>query len=285
MRGKHDNIPRMELDFVVKALDEKKRIAPNGSPYWMARELMVILGYSNWVNFKNAIEKAIVSCETAGVAPGDQFVGTDEMVSIGSGAHRQVEDWCLSKYACYLIAMNGEPSKGEIATAQAYFAIQSHRQESQDLLTDAERRLMLRDRVKDGNKKLSGAAQDAGVRSSMFGIFHDVGYKGLYGGLGVRDIKRLKGIDEKEELLDRMGRAELAANEFRITQTEEVLRNKQIKGETNAINTHAAVSRKVRQTIHEIGGTSPEKLPPEPSIKKLAEQKRKQLKPGKDESR
>jgi DNA-damage-inducible protein D len=268
----------MELDFVVKALDEKKRVAPNGSPYWMARELMVILGYSNWVNFKSAIEKAITSCETSGIPSSDQFVETSEMISIGKGGKRKVDDWCLSKYACDLIAMNGDSSKAEIATAQTYFAIQTHRQESQDLLTDQERRLLLRNRVKDGNKKLSSAAKDAGVRSSMFGVFHDAGYKGLYKGLGVRDIKKLKGIDEKEDLLDCMGRAELAANEFRITQTEEVLRNKNVSGENSAINTHAAIGRKVRQTIEEIGGTVPEKLRPEPSIKELAQKAAKQLK-------
>lgn len=247
----------MELDFVVKALDEKKLAAPNGSPYWMARDLMVILGYVRWENFRNTIDKAIMACGAAGVEPSDQFAETKKLIGSGKGAEREIEDWYLSKYACYLIGMNGDSTKPEIATAQTYFAVQTHRQEKQDQLTEAERRVLLRNRVKDGNRKLSGAAQDAGVRGSMFGIFHDAGYKGLYGGIGLREIKNSKGIPLGEDLLDRMGRAELAANEFRITQTEEVLRNKGIRGERNAIDAHQEVGKKVRRTIQEIGGTLP----------------------------
>jgi len=158
------------LDFVIRVLDEKKRTAPNGHPYWMARDLMGVLGYTDWRNFKNALEKAIVACDNSGIEPADQFVETNEMVPTGSGAHRKIEDWFLSKYACYLIAMNGDPAKSEIATAQTYFAVQTHKQESQELLSDEHRRLLLRNRVKDANKKLSGAAKDAGfgVRCSAF---------------------------------------------------------------------------------------------------------------------
>lgn len=165
--------------------------------------------------------------------------------------------------------MNGDTTKPQVATAQAYFVEQTYRQEAQEGLIDAERRVLLRDRVKDANRKLGGAAKDAGVRSVKFGIFHDAGYKGLYGGLGAQAIKTKKGISAKEDLLDCIGRAELAANEFRITQTEEKLRREQIKGEQRAIDTHHAVGKKVRETIKEIGGTMPELLPAAPSIKKL----------------
>jgi DNA-damage-inducible protein D len=239
---------------------------------------MNILTYKDWRDFRELIEKAIVSCDMAGNFSNNHFVQKDDMVEIGSGAQRKRENYVLSQYACYLVAMNGDPAKPEIAASQAYFADQTYKQEKQEALSEDERRLLLRNRVKDGNKKLSAAAKDSGVRDSMFGVFHDAGYKGLYGGFGMRDVKKSKGVPDKEDLLDCMGRAELAANEFRITQTEEQLRIKNIRGEQVAIETHRQVGAKVRQTIKEIGGTMPEKLPAEPSIKKLAAKAKKELK-------
>lgn len=166
-----------QLDYIVTVLDEKKKTAANGNPYWMARDVMAVLGYQDWTNFRNVLVKAIASCDNSGEFSSDHFCEVAEMVSIGSGAQRKIENWILSKYACYLVAMNGDSNKPEIATAQSYFAVQTQRQETQDLLIEEERRLVLRDRVKDGNKKLSGAANEAGVRSTMFGVFHDAGYK------------------------------------------------------------------------------------------------------------
>jgi DNA-damage-inducible protein D len=267
-----------QITYVKDALEAKKKSAPNGSPYWDARELMGILDYADWRDFSEVIEKAKVACDMSGNFSNDHFVHLPELVGIGSGAQRERDNYMLSKYACHLIAMNGSSAKPEIATAQTYFAVQTQKQESQEQLTDEERRLLLRDRVKDGNKKLTGAARAAGVRNSMFGIFHDEGYKGLYDGLGMEEIRKLKNIPEKEQILDCMGRVELAANEFRITQTEEKLRIDNIKTESAAIKTHRQVGAKVRQTIKEIGGTMPEDLPPEPSIKKLAAKKAKEAK-------
>ena len=258
------------LEHVVNLLDSKRKAAPNGQPMWSARDVMTILGYKDWRSFKDVIEKAKTACENSSQFSTNHFVEAPDMVDIGSGAKREVENLVLSKYACYLVAMNGESSKPEVATAQTYFAVQTHKQESQDLLTEEERRLLLRNRVKDANKKLGGAAQAAGVRGTMFGVFHDAGYKGLYGGRGKKAIKKAKGIAAKDDLLDCIGRAELAANEFRITQTEEKLSKDNVSGEANAINTHFAVGVLVRRTIQEIGGTMPEKLPAEFSIKKLA---------------
>jgi DNA-damage-inducible protein D len=271
-----------QLDFVVKALEAKKKVADNGAEMWSARDLQQILNYETWRRFREVIERAKIASDNSGQFSSNHFVESDEMVEIGSGAKREVENVILSRYACYLVAMNGDASKPEVATAQSYFAVQTYKQETQELLTDEERRLLLRDRVKDANKKLSGAAKDAGVRSQMFGVFHDAGYKGLYGNRGLQAIKKKKGIGEKEDLLDRIGRAELAANEFRITQTEEKLRKEQIKGEDKAINTHYQVGVKVRQTIKDIGGTMPEELPTEPSIKKLTAAKAKEQKKLKD---
>ncbi|HVC46727.1 MAG TPA: DNA damage-inducible protein D [Terracidiphilus sp.] len=272
-------------NLIIGRLKALRKTSQNGNHYWIAREIMTVLDYSDWRDFRQVIERAKASCENAGNFIADHFVLVHEMVVIGSGAKREVDNFALSKYACYLIAMNGDTVKSEIAAAQAYFVEQTYRQEDQERLTEEERRLLLRARVKDANRKLSGAAKDAGVRSKMFGIFQDAGYKGLYEGRGVRSIKQIKGIDEKEDLLDCIGRAELAANEFRITQTEEKLRIEGIKGEQRAIDTHLGVGKRVRQAIKDIGGTMPERLPAEPSIKKLSKKNSKPLKGSVESSR
>ncbi len=262
-----------ETHLVIERLNALRRISPRGKPFWMGREIMEVLDYKDWRDFREVIERAKTSCEMAGHFSAHQFVLMPEMVSIGSGAQRERENFALSQYACYLIAMNGDPSKPEIADAQAYFTEQTYLQEQQNLLTESERRLVIRDRVKDANRKLSGAAKVSGVRNKMFGVFHDAGYKGLYGGLGAEAVKTRKKIDPKDNILDCMGRAELAANEFRITQTEQTLTNKGIKGEQKAIDTHMNIGKKVRATMKELGNTLPENLPAEPSIKKLAASK------------
>jgi DNA-damage-inducible protein D len=201
-------------NYVIEKLKALQKTTKNGVPFWMAREIMDILDYRNWSDFREVIERARMSCQNAGNFVTGHFVSMPEMVEIGSGAMRERENYALSKYACYLIAMNGETSKPEIAVAQAYFVEQTYRQEAVDLLSEDERRLLIRNRVKEANRKLGGAAKEAGVTSKMFGVFHDAGYKGLYGGLGVEDIKRKKRISESDELLDCIGRTELAANEF-----------------------------------------------------------------------
>jgi len=265
-------------NIVIERLQVLQRISPNGQPYWMAKEIMGVLDYREWRDFRQVIERAKTSCENAGHFSSNHFVRMPELVEIGSGAKREVENFALSKYACYLVAMNGDTSKPEIAVAQAYFVEQTYRQEQEQLLTDEERRLLIRNRVKDANRKLGGAAKEAGVTSRMFGVFHDAGYKGLYGGLGAEEIKRKKSIPEGDDLLDCMGRAELAANEFRITQTEEKLRIEAIKGEQRAIDAHYAVGNKVRQTMKDMKTTLPENLPAAPSIKKLAAAKAREAK-------
>jgi DNA-damage-inducible protein D len=274
------------LTYIVEKLDGSKSIRPNGAEIWDARTVYSILGYSDWTNFKGVIHKAITACDNSGVFSSNHFREFTEKVQIGSGAKREIENWRLSRYACYLVAMNGASEKPEVATAQTYFAAQTLRSEAQQALTEEERRLLLRDRVKGANKKLGGAAQAAGVASRNFGIFHDAGYKGLYGGRGVKQIKQIKGIRESEDLLDCIGRAELAMNEFRITQTEERLREGNIHGEDRAIKTHSAVGKQVRAAIEKIGGKMPEHHAAEPSVKKLALAKKKseKLSSGQGES-
>lgn len=275
-KGRAQQSMDSHIEYAKTALDASMRVTPKGNPYWYGRDVMEILSYSRWENFTEVVGKAILACDNSGKFSANHFRYITEMIEAGKGAKKKRENVALSRYACYLIAMNGDSSKPEVATAQTYFAVQTHKQEMEQALTDQQRRLMLRDRVKDANKKLFGAAQAAGVK--RFGIFQDAGYKGLYGGLGRDDIKRVKGIGEADDLLDCIDREELAANEFRITQTEAKLKRDGVQGEEKATNTHFAVGRKVRQAIVDIRGTMPEKLPAAPSIKKLADKQAKDTK-------
>ncbi|HEY4879932.1 MAG TPA: DNA damage-inducible protein D [Candidatus Acidoferrales bacterium] len=276
-------VPKTSNSLVVSTherLDSLRNEHENGSHFWMARGLMTVLGYSTWENFKNAIGRAKMSCESTGVDPNNHFRDTTKMIVVGKGAEVPREDCYLSKYACYLVAMNGDPSKPAIGAAQAYFVVQTAKQERLDDLVEAEKRIELRDRVADHNKQLNAAAKDAGVPSGKFGLFHDAGYRGLYE-MSYQEIKAKKGIAASDTVLDCAGRVELAANEFRITQTEQKLRVKNVKGQNLAISTHLEVGKEVRATIKRIGGPMPEDLPAEPHIRKLkaASKKAKNLKP------
>lgn len=251
-----------ELDAVLKALESVKRMAPNGEDYWMARDIQSILGYEEWRNFEGVVERAKLACESAGFRVTYHFVDTTKKISGGKGAQLKRADCYLTRYACYLIAMNGDSSKPEISTAQSYFAAQARRQE----LQDQSKRIALRERVRRGNTVLFGTAKSAGVQ--RYALFTDAGYRGLYG-MGLKDIKAHKRIANSEDLLDRAGHAELAANEFRITQTQQKLERERIQGEPAAMATHRAVGKEVRDAIQRIGGTMPEDLPVEEPIRKL----------------
>lgn len=261
------------------ALDGARRVAPNGVEYWMGRDLQrVVLNYARWENFEELIFKAKQACDNVGVDSDHQFRPTTKMVSVGSGAERKVKDWFLSRYACYILAMNGDPRIREVAYAQQYFAIQTRLHEQTAAQIETYDRVEHRRRVSQGVKALNSAAKKAGVQ--RYGLFHDAGYRGLYGGLGLTAIKEHKGVPVKEDLLDRAGRAELAAIEFKNSQTEEELIRRRIQGEQPAIDTHHRVGSEVRQAIKRIGGTMPEDLTPEVSIKKLAAALRKQIPPN-----
>ena len=194
-----------------------------------------------------------MACDSAGIDSSYQFSKTGRLIEHAKGGKRTVDDYFLTRYACYLIAMNGDASKPQIAVAQTYFAIQTRRQELSDQQAAQEARLEIRERVRSANKALNSAAKDAGV--TRYPFFHDAGYKGLYGGIGNNDIKKCKGIPKNENLLDRSGRAELAANEFRITQTEEKLRHENVLGQVHAEKTHRTVGDHIRETIKKLGGT------------------------------
>lgn len=253
---------------------EKIRQSDDAGPeYWSARDLQPILEYGSWDKFKRVIEKAMLSCEQSGYSIDDHFSRMGKMVKIGSGASREIEDYQLSRYACYLIVQNGDPSKSVIANGQTYFAMQTRRQELADeksfkRLKEDEKRLFLRNELKEHNKQLVETAQQAGVESTLdFAIFQNHGYKGLYGGLDAKAIHNQKELKKSQKILDHMGSTELAANLFRATQTEEKLRREDIQGKNKANSTHFEVGNKVRQTIKELGGTMPEDLPtPKKSI-------------------
>jgi DNA-damage-inducible protein D len=253
----------------TQAFESLKQNNEHGAEYWSARDLQPLLGYSQWRRFEQAIGRAITSCETSGNNPANHFAGAGKMVDLGSGSQRQVEDYHLSRFACYLIAQNGDPRKPEIAHAQKYFAIQARRQELSDQAAADMERLELRKQTAEEFKALSGAAQDAGVQSKMFGVFHDAGYKGLYGGLGRDAIKQRKAIPDKDNLLDRMNATELAANQFRMTQTRDKLARERVGHQAQAIRTHEVVGKEVRDAIKRIGGTLPENIPPAEHIKEV----------------
>ena len=247
-----------------------KKVNDYDAEYWSARDLQPLLGYSQWRRFENAIKKAITSCEQSGNDPDHHFASAGKPIPGGKGAVQIVPDYHLSRFACYLIAQNGDPRKPEIANAQKYFAIQTRRQELSDQAAADLERLELRKQTSEEFKALSGAAREAGVQNRMFGIFHDAGYKGLYGGLGVDAIKTRKGVPEKEQLMDRMDTTELAANQFRMTQTRDKLARQQVHDQEQAIQTHKQVGQEVREAIKRIGGTLPENLPPAEHIKQVA---------------
>ncbi len=272
---KSDNIQLVPTNLSFESL---KKINQHGIEYWRARDLQACLGYSKWQRFEPAIKKAMESCKQSGNDPQNHFTGSGKMVEIGSQTERDVNDYHLSRFACYLIAQNSDPRKPEIAEAQKYFAIQTRRQElSDEMVADLER-LELRKQASVEFKALSGAARDAGVQNKMFGVFHDAGYKGLYGGLGVDAIKARKGIAPKEHLMDRMNTTELAANQFRMTQTREKLKLEKIKNQRHAMETHEMVGREVRAAIAKIGVAMPENIPAAEPIKNV-ENRLKKTKP------
>ena len=258
-----------------------KRTDRDGAEFWRARQIAPILDYQDYRNFQNVVAKAKTACKTAGYVVADHFGDFTEMVPIGSGAIRRISDIRLSRYACYLIVQNGDPSKPVIALGQTYFAIQTRRQELQEgvssqRLSEDDRRLMLRGELSEHNKALSAAAKQSGVETSLdYTIFQDHGYRGLYGELGAEAIQSRKGLQKSEEILDYMGSTELAANLFRATQTEDKLRREGVKDKLAANTVHFEVGRKVRKTIEELGGAAPEDLPTPPKSISQIERERK----------
>ena len=271
----------------MKKLEKKvlfeniKHIDEFGNEYWFARELMVVLEYKRWDKFNNVIDNAKVACEKSNNLMDDHFSQVGKMVEIGSGAKRKQADYELSRYACYLIVQNADPRKENVALGQTYFAVQTRKQEISELeyskLSEDEKRFYQRKLTKKGNYSLNIAAKNAGVKD--FDRFHNFGYKGLYNGETADDIAKRKGLRYREDILDNMGSEELAANLFRITQTESKLKRENIKTESDANKAHYTIGKNIREVIEKNGGTMPENLPtPRKSLKELEKEKRKQEK-------
>ena len=268
-------------EYTNKIFENIKHVDENGGEYWKARELAKILEYSEFRKFNNTINKAIEACKNSNQDIDNHFAQVSEMVEIGSNAKRQLLDYKLSRYACYLIVQNSDSRKKVVGLGQTYFAIQTRKQELTEIefskLTEDEKRLYTRKIVKNKNLFLFETAKKSGVKN--YGKFNNYGYRGLYNGEDAKDIAKRKGIDKNEEILDYMGSTELAANLFRITQTDEVLKNKKVNNEIVACVTHHNVGQAVRQTIKRIGGTMPEDLPtPKKSIKQLQQEECEKIK-------
>lgn len=269
------------VEYNEQTFESIKHTFENGEEYWLARELMAILGYKQWRRFEAIIEKAKTSCKSSGNIVSDHFANVGKIVKAGA-TYKDIGDIQLSRYACYLIAMNGDARKKAIALAQTYFAVKTRQQElieNYNNLSEEQKRLAIRNEMISHNKSLAEAAQNAGVRTKKdYAIFQNKGYQGLYGGLGAKEIHARKGLKKSQKILDFMGSTELAANLFRATQTDEKLRREKIKGKQAANNTHFEVGKKVRQTIKELGGTMPEDLPtPQKSIKQIEKEHQKKL--------
>jgi DNA-damage-inducible protein D len=256
----------------------------DGVDFWFARDLQPLLDYSSWQKFRLVVEKGMEACRQSGHAAADHFNQVVKMVDIGSGAQREVEDFRLTRYACYLIVQNGDPAKPVIALGQTYFAIQTRRQELHDDaalagLTEDDKRLAVRNELVHHNKNLAAAAHEAGVVTAFdYAIFQDHGYKGLYAGRAAADIHKLKGLKKSQKILDHMGSTELAANLFRTTQADEKLRRERVRGKRRANQVHREVGKKVRQTIAELGGPMPEELPtPARSIRQIERERQRKL--------
>ena len=269
-------------EYTEKTFKSIKHIDEYGNEYWEARELMSALEYSKWEHFAKVINKAKISCNLSGFNVEEHFPVKGKTIEMPNGATKEVIDYKLSRYACYLIVQNASPARHKsVALGQTYFAVQTRKmeltQEEYNKLNEDEKRLYTRINIKNKNKYLFDTAKKAGVNN--YAKFNDYGYKGLYGGETAKDIAKRKGIDpDKEEILDHMGSNELAANLFRITQTDEVIKNNNITGEKNACNTHHMVGQAIRNTIIKVGGTTPEKLPtPEKSIKEIEKEESKKI--------
>lgn len=270
------------LNYNEQTFESIKHVNENGQEFWYARELQKVLGYSEWRNFQNVINKAKDACLNSGNNVQDHFVDVNKMVGIGSNAIRPVDDIEFSRYACYLVVMNGDSTKEIIALGQTYFAVKTRQQElieNYESLDEDQKRLAIRNEMKIHNKSLADAAKNAGIEDSKdYAIFQNRGYQGLYGGLGAKDIHAKKGLKKSQQILDHMGSTELAANLFRATQTDEKLRRENIQGKKEAGDAHYEVGKKVRQTIAELGGTMPEDLPtPNKSIKQIEKEEAKRI--------
>ena len=265
-------------EHTEKMFEDIKHIDEEGNEYWLARELQIAFKYKEWRKFDGIINKSITACNNSNINANDQFVQVDKLIQHGKGGMRNIKDYKLSRYACYLIAQNGDSHMKVIALAQTYFAIQTRKQELSEkeysMLTEDEKRFYQRNLTRKGNYSLNMVARNVGVRN--FDKFHNAGYKGLYGGETANDIAKRKKLRYREDILDNMNEDELVANLFRIKQTKQKLLKDKVQGENNASDIHYEVGKEIRYTIKKLGGTMPEDMPtPKKSLKELEKENKK----------
>lgn len=269
-----------DIDKKNVSFEEIKHIDENGVEFWYARELQNVLEYKEWRKFENVIDKAKEACKNSDISEFEHFVDVDKLSKRANNAEVKIKDYKLTRYACYLIAQNGDSRKRVIALAQTYFAVQTRKQEINEkeyiLLTEDEKRFYQRDLTRKGNYSLNQAAKNTGVKN--FDKFHNSGYKGLYNGETADDIAKRKGLRYREDILDNMGSDELIANLFRISQTEQKLKKDNIQTEKEANKTHYNIGKNIREVIAKNGGTMPEDLPtPNKSLKQLEKENKKKF--------
>ena len=262
----------IEVKYNNSIFEDIKHIDEYGNEFWYARELQKVLEYKDWRNFKKVIDKAVISAKNSVLNEKDWVVEVNKPIKTGKGKKEIIKDYKLSRYICYLIVQNADPSKEVIALGQSYFAIQTRRQEitmqEYDSLSDDEKRLYQRVLTKQGNYTLQKVAASAGVKNMA--EFHNAGYRGLYNGETADDIFKRKKLRYREDILDNMNEDELVANLFRINQTKQKLLRDNVRGEKEARDTHYEVGKKVRKAIADIGGMMPEDMPtPDKSLKEL----------------
>ena len=244
----------------MERLEQQKHLSPKGVPYWLAREIMPTLGYVEWRNFENTIDRAKAACEGTGIDAEKHFVGTTVMLPIGEGAEREGRDYFLSRPAAYLVAMNGDPTKPEIAAAQAYFTVQTRRMEIEDAKTADEKRLEEREKVTVAFKLVSRVAKKAGVSNSHQPIFHDARYRGIYDAPSAAAVRQKKGIPQEANPFDYFGALELSMHEFQMNLAADVIGREGIRNENRAIQRNVEIGKDVRKTVLKSGGTPPEEI-------------------------
>lgn len=272
--------PEDETSYTESLFESIRHVNEYGQEFWYARELQIALEYRQWRRFCNVIDKAKSACENSENIVSEHFADVGKTSPMPNGGFKEIGDIELSRYACYLIVQNGDPRKKVIALGQSYFAVKTRQQElieNYDNLDEDQKRLAIRQEMKEHNKQLVAAAKESGVKTSLdYAIFQNCGYKGLYGGMTAKDIKAHKNLKKSDDILDYMGHEELAANLFRATQTEAKLRRENIQGKELANQTHYEVGKEVRDTIERLGGTMPEDLPtPQKSIKQIEREQKK----------
>ena len=269
---------KMENEYANSIFENIKHIDDYENEYWYARELSKVLEYKDWRNFLKVLNKAKEACKNSGFIIDEQLVEVNKLSKRNNNATANIQDYKLSRYICYLILQNADPSKEVVALGQTYFAIQTRKQEiteqEYDSLSDDEKRFYQRKLTKQGNYTLQKVASAAGVKNMA--EFHNAGYKGLYNGKTADDIFKRKKLRYREDILDNMNEDELVANLFRINQTKQKLLRDNVQGEKEAKNVHYEVGKKVRKAIADIGGMMPEDMPtPEKSLKVLEKEKKK----------